>query len=232
MITKGNLHPLTQMMRKAADIFYELGFDIVEGPEIEDEWHNFDSLNIPASHPSRDIQDTFWLTDGNLLRTHTSAEQVRAMENRKPPVRIIVPGRCFRHEATDATHEANFFQLEGFMIDRKVTMAHLIGTLEYFTQKIFGKDIKIRFTPSYYPFGEPGMDMAIWWDKNRKEGKWLEILGSGMIHPVVLKNMKVDPQVWSGFAFGMGIDRLMMLKTGVKDIRLSYQNDLRFLKQF
>jgi phenylalanyl-tRNA synthetase alpha chain len=154
------------------------------------------------------------------------------MQDRKPPVRIIVPGRCYRHEATDATHEANFFQLEGFMIDKNTTFANLIGSLKHFAKEIFGDDIKIRFTPSYYPFVEPGMDMGIWWENGKGKGKWLEILGSGMIHPKVLENMKIDPEIWSGFAFGMGIDRLMMIKTGVNDIRLSYQNDLRFLKQF
>lgn len=224
---KGHLHPLTQFIRMVIKVFEDLGFEIVEGPEVETEWYNFDSLLVPADHPCRDIQDTFWLKDGRLLRTHTTSLQLRTMEKRRPPVRILVPGRCFRHEATDPSHESTFYQLDGFVIEGNVKMTDLIGTLEYFIKEIFGPKIKLRFYPHYYPFVEPGMDMAIFW-----KGKWLEILGSGMIHPNVLKNMKIDPKKWSGFAFGMGIDRLMMLYFGVDDIRLSYSGDLRFLKQF
>lgn len=223
---KGHLNPLTQFMRRACKVFTDLGFEIYEGPEIETVKYNFDLLNIPEDHPARDAWDTFYLKDGRLLRTHTSPCQLRAMEGRKPPVRIIVPGRCYRHEATDATHEATFYQLEGFAIDKNITFSDLVGTLDYFVKKIFGPDTKTRFFPSFYPFTEPSMDVAI------KTQNWLEILGSGMIHPDVLKNMKLDPKKWQGFAFGMGIDRLMMLLNGVDDIRLSYSGDLRFLKQF
>jgi phenylalanyl-tRNA synthetase alpha chain len=232
---KGHLHPITQFMRRACKVFEELGFEIYTGPEIETVKYNFDLLNIPEDHPARDAWDTFYLTDGRLLRTHTSPCQLRAMENRKPPVRIIVPGRTFRHEATDATHEATFYQLEGFVIDKKITFSDLIGTLDYFVKKIFGSGTKTRFFPSFYPFTEPSMDVAINLKSkisNLKSDKWMEILGSGMIHPKILKNMRLDPEKWQGFAFGMGIDRLMMLLHGVDDIRLSYSGDLRFLKQF
>jgi len=224
---RGHLHPLTQFIRKTVKVFEKLGFEIVEGPEIETEWYNFDSLRMFADHPARDVQDTFWLKDGRLLRTHTTSLQVRTMEKRKPPVRILVPGRCFRHEATDASHETNFYQVDGFAIERSIRMSDLIGTLDYFVKEIFGKDIKIRIRPSYFPFVEPGMEMDI----GLKRG-WEEILGAGMIHPDVLKNMGLDPKKWSGFAFGIGLDRLMMLYFGVLDIRLSYSGDLKFLKQF
>lgn len=224
---KGHLHPITQFLRLATDFFNAQGFEIVEGNEIETEKYNFDLLNVPKDHPSRDIQDTFWLENRKLLRTHTSAMQIRAMENHNPPVRIIVPGRCFRHEATDATHETTFYQLEGFAIDKNIQMSHLVGTLESFLKYIFGKKIKIRIRPHFYPFVEPGMDVDM-----EFKGKWKEVLGSGMIHPNVLKNMGVDPQKFQGFAFGLGIDRLMMMYFGINDIRLSYSGDLKFLKQF
>lgn len=224
---KGHLHPISQFLRKAIKVFLDLGFEIVEGPEIETEYYNFDALLMFSDHPARDVQDTFWLKDGRLLRTHTSSMQVRAMEKKRPPVRIIVPGKCFRHEATDASHESNFYQLEGFAIDRDINMTHLCWTLDNFIKKIFGSKTKTRFVPHFYPFVEPGMDVHILW-----KGKWLEVLGSGMIHPKVLENMRLDPKKWQGFAFGMGIDRLMMLYFGIDDIRLSYTGDLRFLKQF
>lgn len=224
----GHLHPITQFLRKSVKIFQDLGFEILEGREVETEYYNFDALRIPATHPARDLQDTFWLKDNRVLRTHTSSMQIRAMEKRKPPVRIIVPGRCFRHEATDASHESNFYQLEGFAIDKDINMSHLMGVLQYFVHQIFGKRAKIRFVPHYYPFVEPGMDVHV----KTKNSQWLEVIGSGMIHPEVLNNMGVNPRKWRGFAFGMGIDRLMMLYFGVLDIRLSYSGDLRFLKQF
>lgn len=223
----GHQHPLNQFLKEAVDFFSALGFEIVEGEEIVSEWYNFDSLNVPAWHPSRDSQDTFWLKNKALLRTHTSAMQVKAMETRQPPVRIIVPGRCFRNEATDASHETTFHQLEGFVIDENISLAHLKGTLDDFINKIFGKNCARKFVPSYYPFTEPSMDAAI-----KIKDKWLEILGSGMIHPLILKNMKVDADRFSGFAFGMGIDRLVMLKYGINDIRWLYSGDLRFIKQF
>jgi len=221
------LHPLTWFMREAIAVFSSQGFEIVEGPEVMNEWYNFDSLNVPEDHPSRDIQDTFWLKNGKVLRTHTSSMQIKSMETRKPPVRIVVPGKCFRNERTDSSHETTFYQLDGFVIDRKVTMGELISTLEEFFKKIFGKNSKIRLRPHYYPFVEPGMDIDV-----KFQGKWEEVLGSGMIHPKVIRNMKLDPEIYSGFAFGMGIDRLMMLKFNIDDIRLSYSGDLRFLKQF
>lgn len=224
-----SIHPIRQFMRKSVRIFEDLGFEVCDGPEIETEWYNFDSLRMFSDHPARDIQDTFWLNDNRVLRTHTSSAQVRLMENRKPPVRILVPGRVFRHEATDASHEANFYQLEGFAIDKNISMANLIGTLEFFMKKMYGSNIKTRVRPGYFPFTEPSMEMDINFSNS---DKWLEMLGSGMIHPEVLQNMKLDPKVYQGFAFGMGIDRLMMVDCGVPDIRLSYSGDLRFLKQF
>jgi len=224
-----NLHPIRQSQRKSVEIFAKLGFEILEGPEAEAEWYNFDSLRMYADHPARDMQDTFWLESGQVMRTHTSAMQVRAMEKRRPPVRILVPGRVFRHEATDASHEANFYQLEGFAIDKNICLADLIGTLDFFMKKYYGDQIKTRVRPGYFPFTEPSLEMDIRWPNS---DQWLEVLGSGMIHPEVLKNMRVDANIWQGFAFGMGIDRLMMLESGVKDIRLSYLGDLRFLKQF
>jgi len=232
-----SIHPIRQFLQKSVQVFSDLGFEVYQGPEIESEWYNFDSLRMFADHPARDIQDTFWLRDGRVLRTHTSAAQVRLMENLKPPVRILVPGRVFRHEAIDATHEANFYQLEGFAIDKNINMADLIGTLDYFMRKIYGKEIKTRVRPGYFPFTEPSMEMDIM-TSNSKE--WREILGSGMIHPGVLKNMlkgnetEAGPPAggWQGFAFGMGLDRLMMVAFGVDDIRQSYSGDLRFLKQF
>jgi len=227
---KGHLHPLTQFMRKAISIFEEMGFEVALGPEIETEWFNFDALNVPVSHPSRDVQDTFWLKGEprGPLRTQTTSVDVRIMQEVSPPVRFIIPGRCFRNEATDASHEHTFYQLDGFVIERDIKMAHLIGTLRRFFKMIYGKNIEIRQRPHHYPFVEPGMDI----DVKLADGKWREMLGSGMLQPKVLKNMRVDPNRWSGFAFGMGIDRLMMEKYGVKDIRLSYSGDLRFLKQF
>jgi len=227
----GSYHPFTLLLRKASQIFEDLGFEIVEGNEVTNEWYNFDSLRIPKWHPARDVQDTFYTKDGKVLRTHTSAMQVKSMETRKPPVRIIVPGRCFRNEATDASHEANFYQLEGFAIDKNIQMKHLIGTLKDFTQRLFGEHVECRFSPAYFPFVEPGMEMAISYSKG-KDKKWLEILGAGMIHPEVLKNMKVDPENYSGFAFGMGLDRLAKLIFKLDDIRLNFRGDLRFLKQF
>lgn len=223
----GHIHPLTHILRKTVSIFAELGFEPVEGPEVETEWYNFDFLRIPRTHPARDQQDTFWLKEGKLLRTHTTSMQGRIMAKRKPPVRIVIPGRIYRNEATDAFHEAVFCQFDGFAIEKNISQAHLIGTLKWFIKRLFEKDIPIRFFPQYYSFVEPGMDVAIFF-----KGKWLEILGSGMIHPEVLRNMGIDPKKWQGFAFGMGIDRLAMMKFQIPDIRLSYTNDLRFLKQF
>lgn len=227
---KGNLHPLTQFMRASLKYFTDLGFEIAEGPEVETEWYNFDALNVPATHPSRDVQDTFWTMDGKVLRTHTTATDMRfAKENNlQPPFRLIVPGRCFRHEATDLTHEHTFYQIDGIAVDKDLNMGHLIGLLDGYMKTLFGKEIQTRVRPHHYPFVEPGMDLDI----KLPNGKWQEMLGAGMGHPVVLKNMGIDPGQYQAIMFGMGIDRYMMQYFGINDIRLSYSGDLRFLKQF
>ncbi|MFH1367394.1 MAG: phenylalanine--tRNA ligase subunit alpha [Patescibacteria group bacterium] len=249
-IREGSLHPLTLFLRKTIDIFVRMGFEVVPGPELEEAKYNFDLLNIPKDHPARDVWDTFYVTGQKtldsrhktsdlLLRTHTSPMQIRAMEKRKPPVRLIVPGRVFRHEATDAGHETTFYQVEGLVIDKDIKITDLIGTIKIFLQSLFGKQVKTRVRPHFYAFTEPSMDFdmscLLCGGKGCSvcgQSGWLEMMGSGMVHPKVLKNMKVDPQKFTGFAFGMGIDRFMMLYYGIDDIRLSYQNDLRFLKQF
>jgi len=305
---KGHYHPLTLTMLKIGKIFDDLGFEIVDGPHIEDEYHNFDALNIPANHPARDMWDTFWIktqtnnadltqtknadnnkprihpvksceagilpeaklfnrvnTDKNisinlrknlresaLLRTHTSPVQIRYMEKNKPPIKIIVPGKIFRYEATDATHEAQFYQLEGLMITKNTTLATLKGVLKEFLEKFFEEKIDIRFRPSYFPFVEPGLEVDATCFRCAKEnlstalktGKtnpscsickgigWIEIMGAGMVHPKVLENCGINPQEWQGFAFGVGIDRLVMLKYGIPDIRMLYSGDLRLINQF
>lgn len=256
----GHSHPLTQFMRRVVDVFRRMGYEVVDGPEIETEENNFDLLNVPKDHPARDAHDTFWLKtridadrrgqflresalsqreSALLLRTHTSPVQLRAMRTRKPPVRLIVPGRVFRHEATDAGHETTFYQCEGLVIDKGIRVTDLFGTLRTLLQEIFGAQVKMRVRPHYYPFVEPGFDVdmscTICLGKGCsvcKQTGWLEMLGSGMVHPQVLRNMKVNPHGFSGFAFGLGIDRFMMLYYGVSDIRLSYSGDLRFIKQF
>lgn len=226
---RGHLHPLTLVQQKAVDIFSSIGFEIVDGPEMETEHYNFDALNIPAEHPAREMHDTFWLKNKKLMRTHTSPVQIRYMETHNPPVRIIAPGRVFRYEATDASHEIQFYQLEGLMIGKKITLANLKAVMEVFFQKFFNsKDIEVRFRPSYFPFVEPGVEV----DMRRKKGKWMEIAGAGMAHPKVLETGKINPREWQGFAFGMGLDRLAMLKYKIDDIRLFYGSDLRFIKQF
>ncbi len=235
----GHLHPITRFMREVQNVFISMGFEIVQGREVETPKYNFDLLNIPKDHPTRDVWDTYYLEKGLVLRTHTSPVQLRAMESRKPPVRLIVPGRVFRHEATDAGHETTFYQCEGLAIDKGISVANLIGTLDMFLKAVFGPQVKTRVRPELYPFVEPGMDVdmqclicnGVGCSVCKQRG-WLEMLGSGMVHPKVLKNMGVDPDEYSGFAFGLGIDRLMMLKYGVNDIRLSYRGDLRFLEQF
>lgn len=227
MQIQGNIHPITQFLREAISIFDSLGFDVYEGPEVETEWYNFDSLNVPIDHPARDVQDTFWLTDGRLLRTHTSNGQVRYAEKRNPPIRAVFPGTVFRNEATDAKHETTFTQLEGLYIDKGVTVGHLIWTLETFFKKLYGEKTQIRIKPSFFPFVEPGFEVDVLY-----RGKWFELLGAGMVHPKVLENMNIDPKTYSGFAFGLGIDRLVILKYGIDDIRHFRSGDLRFLKQF
>lgn len=230
---KGHLHPISRAIFDIQAIFAKLGFEIASGPEIEDEWHNFDALNVPKDHPARDMHDTFWLKpmeSGKLLRTHTSPVQIRYMEEKlkkgiKPPYRIIVPGKVFRNEATDATHEAQFFQLEGLYINKEVSIAELKGTLLSFFKEFFGEDTAIRFRPSYFPFVEPGVEVDV-----RFKDKWLEMAGAGLVHPNVFKAVGLEG--YTGFAFGCGIDRLLMVKYGIPDIRLFYSGDLRFVNQF
>jgi phenylalanyl-tRNA synthetase alpha chain len=243
---KGHLHPLTHIIQRTSDIFRELGFAVADGPEVETEYYNFDSLNIPAHHPARDMWDTFWLKDklpngAELLRTHTSPVQVRYTESHEPPIRIIVPGKTFRHEATDVTHEAQFFQLEGLMIEEDVSLANLKYVLEYYFEKLLGAKTAVRFRPSFFPFVEPGVEIDMSCFKCGGSGSdcstckgtgWIEIMGAGMVHPKVLMAMKVDPNKYKGFAFGGGIDRLAMLKYGISDIRALYQADLRLINQF
>lgn len=241
-IERGNIHPINQFIEKLNDIFLSMGFEIVEGREVENEKYNFDLLNIPADHPARDQWDTYFVKhneDRLLLRTHTSPMQLRAMEDREPPVRLVVPGRVFRHENIDASHETTFYQYEGLMIDKGVSLTNLVGTLKVVLQKVFEQDIEVRVRPSFFPFVEPGLevDMSCLLCGGKgcsvcKQKGWVEMLGAGMVHPTVLKNMGVDPDVYSGFAFGMGVDRLMMALYGVDDIRLIHKGDLRVNKQF
>jgi len=224
---EGHLHPSTQFLRELVQIFSELGFEVYESPEVDSEWYNFDALNIPSNHPARDVQDTFWLKDGRVLRTHTSNGQVRYGETHKPPIKIIIPGRCYRNEATDATHETTFNQLEGLYIDKKVTVANLFATLDQIINKIYDGKVEYRIRPHHYSFVEPGYDVDI-----KVGSKWRELLGSGMVHPTVLKNMGINPDEYSGFAFGLGFDRMILNKHDIEDIRLLLSGDLRFLRQF
>lgn len=224
----GSLHPLTQVIVEITDIFERLGFDIADGPEAETEHYNFEALNIPLNHPARDSFDTFYLESGKLLRSQTSTVQIRIMEKKRPPLKIIAPGKVYRPDATDATHSFMFHQIEGLMVAEKVSFAQLKGTLLYFAKKFFGDDTKLRFRPHFFPFTEPSAEIDIWSDSRG----WLEILGAGMVHPNVLKAVHIDSKKYTGFAFGMGVERMAMLKYGVEDIRLFFENDLRFLRQF
>jgi phenylalanyl-tRNA synthetase alpha chain len=230
---KGHIHPISQAISEINAIFSEMGFSFAEGPLIETEWYNFDALNVPRDHPARDAQDTFFVKgrDETVLRTHTSPVQIRYMESHEPPLRIIAPGRVFRNEATDATHEAQFFQLEGLVVGEDITLAHLKGTLETFFSKFFGGERKVRFRPGYFPFVEPGVEVDMLHVSSRGE-KWLELMGAGMVHPNVLRAAKVDPETWQGFAFGVGIERLLAIKYEVEDVRLFHTGDLRFVHQF
>lgn len=239
-IESGNRHPLAVVKNRIIDIFTQIGFSISEGPEIEDDWHNFTALNLPAHHPARDMQDTFFIqTDPDiLLRTHTSSVQVRHMENNQPPIRTISPGRVFRNEAISSRAHCIFHQIEGLYIAKEVSFADLIQTLKYFTEALFGNS-KIRLRPSYFPFTEPSAEVDIYWGletetdyRITKGTGWLEIMGCGMVDPNVLENCGIDPEEYSGFAFGMGIERIAMLLYQVSDIRLFFENDIRFLKQF
>ncbi len=239
---RGGLHPLTLVQRDIMRIFSSLGFEIVEGPEVETEFYNFDALNIPADHPARDMWDTFWIKNPKqklLLRTHTSPMQVRYMETHQPPFRIIVPGRAFRYEATDASHDIQFYQLEGLMVGRDVSLAHFRQIITSFLSAFFSRHVEIRLRPSYFPFVEPGVEVDMKCIICQSKGcsvcrhtGWLEMLGAGMVHPKVFKTAGLNPKGLQGFAFGVGIDRLALMKYKIPDIRLFYQNDVRFLKQF
>ena len=231
-VNLGNYHPTTLIIREICTAFSEMGFQIIEGQEIETEKYNFDLLNIPNDHPARDQWDTIWLQTENtnvkhLLRTHTSPMQARVMEKSKPPLRVVIPGKCYRYEATDATHEWQFHQIEGLAVDKNISFSELKGTLFEMARKLFGSDQKVRFRCDFFPFVEPGVDMSIEWN-----GKWIEILGAGMVHPKVLEGVGYNPQEYSGFAFGLGPERISMLKNKISDIRNFHLNDLRFLNQF
>lgn len=231
----GRLHPLTQVTDDIVRAFRKIGFAVADGPEIEDEYHCFDALNTPADHPARDSQDTFYVDTGDkrLLRTHTSSVQIRVMQSQPPPVRIIVPGRVFRRDSADATHNPTFHQIEGLYVDKNVTMGDLKGTVEFVFRELMGKDTKIRFRPHYFSYTEPSLEIDFTNSLVKKLGKdWLEIAGCGMVHPQVFENVGYDPDVWSGWAFGFGIERIAMIKYGINDIRLFYENDVRFLNQF
>lgn len=235
----GHLHPVTQVMREIENIFISMGYEIAEGPEVEDDYHNFEGLNIPKEHPARDAWDTFWLTNGLLMRTHTSPVQIRTMKKRKPPLRILVPGRVFRYEAEDATHLSDFKQIEGFAIDKNISFADLKGTLTSLMKNLLGTSVKLRFRPSFFPFTEPSAEVDVSCVMCGGKGcrscggdGWLELLGAGMIHPQVLRNVGYDPEKVSGFAFGLGPERITMLKYRINDIREFMKNDLRFLEQF
>jgi len=231
----GRLHPLTQVTEDIVRAFRKIGFAVADGPEIEDEYHCFDALNTPADHPARDSQDTFYLNTPNklLLRTHTSSVQIRVMKSQPPPVRIIVPGRVYRRDNADATHNPTFQQIEGLYVDKGVIVGDLKGTVEFVFRELMGSDVKIRFRPHYFSYTEPSYEIDFSSALVKKMGKdWLEIAGCGMVHPQVFENVGYDPAVWTGWAFGFGIERIAMLRYGINDIRLFYENDMRFLKQF
>jgi len=236
---RGHLHPISQIQYEIEDIFTSMGFEILDGPEVETDYYNFEALNIPPYHPARDMQDTFWTEDGNLLRTHTSAIQIRGMERLKPPFRVIGPGRVFRYESIDASHENTFYQVEGMMIDKDISVAHLIYFMKTLLKEIFKRDITIRLRPGYFPFVEPGFELdiqcLICGGKGCsvcKYSGWLELLPCGLVQPNVLRYGKIDPDKWSGFAFGLGLNRLVMMRYGINDIRHFLSGDIRFLYQF
>ena len=236
---RGHLHPITRIQRELEDLFSSLGFAVLDGPEVEDEYHNFDALNIPPDHPARDMQDTFWLDGGNLLRTHTSPVQVRGMERLGPPLRMIAPGRVFRNESVDASHEHTFYQLEGMMIDRDVSVAHLLYFMKTLLTAIFHRDVTVRLRPGYFPFVEPGFELDIQClicggpgCPVCKHSGWVELLPCGLVNPKVLSISGIDPEIWGGFAFGLGLTRLAMMRYGIDDIRHLQGGDLRFLEQF
>lgn len=238
----GHKHPLSSVIREMTDIFAELGFAIADGPEMESEHYNFDTLNIPADHPARDMWDTFWVKpkeNGMLLRTHTSPVQTRYMETHKPPIRIVIPGKCYRYEATDATHEAQFYQMEGLMVDKDVSLAHLKGILEAFFTRLFQKESTVRFRPSYFPFTEPSVEVDVTCFLCNQAGcrvckqtGWIELMGAGCVQPSVLHRAGIDPTAYRGFAFGLGAERVSMLRLGVPDVRMFHNGDLRLVTQF
>ena len=235
----GHKHPLSLELDEIKELFVGMGFDIVSGPEVEYDYYNFEALNLPKDHPARDMQDTFYITENILLRTQTSPVQVRTMEKQKPPIRIISPGRVYRSDAVDATHSPLFHQIEGLVVDRGVTMADLKGTLETVIKSMYGQDCVLRFRPHHFPFTEPSAEVDVQCFNCHGEGcrlckgeGWIELLGCGMVHPKVLSNCGIDPEVYSGFAFGMGLERLVMRKYSIDDMRLFYENDVRFLSQF
>jgi phenylalanyl-tRNA synthetase alpha chain len=236
---RGHLHPITQIQRELEDLFVSLGFTVLDGPEVETEYHNFDALNIPPDHPARDMQDTFWLDGGNLLRTHTSPVQVRGMEKLGPPLRMIAPGRAFRNESVDASHEHTFYQLEGMMIDRDVSVAHLLYFMKTLLTAVFKREVTVRLRPGYFPFVEPGFELDIQClicggsgCAVCKQGGWVELLPCGLVNPNVLRLSGIDPEQWNGFAFGLGLTRLVMMRYEIDDIRHLQGGDLRFLEQF
>lgn len=231
-------HPLSQIQERIKQVFFRLGFSVAEGPELEDDFHNFTALNFPPEHPARDMQDTFFIRktedeeeDDLVLRTHTSPVQIRLMQQQKPPVRAIMPGRVYRNESITAKSYCLFHQVEGLYVDKNVSLAELKETLIMFAEMVYGQGVKYRIRPSFFPFTEPSLEMDVWWG-SAENGKWLEILGAGMVHPNVLRAVDIDPEEYSGFAFGMGVERIAMLFYGIDDIRLLYDNDLRFLQQF
>ena len=235
----GKKHPLTQVLDEIKEIFLGMGFDIAQGPEVETDYYNFEALNIPKGHPARDTQDTFYISDNVVLRTQTSSVQIHAMEQKKPPIRVIAPGRVYRSDAVDATHSPLFHQIEGLVVDKGITMSDLKGTLEMVAKRLFGEDVQVRFRPHHFNFTEPSAEMDVMCFNCQGKGcrlckgeGWIEILGCGMVHPNVLSICGIDPEEYSGFAFGMGLERLVMRRFNIDDLRLFYENDLRFLDQF
>ncbi|HML16586.1 MAG TPA: phenylalanine--tRNA ligase subunit alpha [Bryobacteraceae bacterium] len=238
-VRPGSLHPVTQVQQELEQLFVSMGFAVLDGPEVESEYYNFDALNIPADHPARDMQDTFWLKDGRLLRTHTSPVQIRGLETLGPPLKMIAPGRTFRNEEVDASHEHTFYQLEGMMVDREVSVAHLIYFMKTLLSAIFKRDVTVRLRPGFFPFVEPGFELDIQClicggagCPVCKQSGWVELLPCGLVHPAVLRHGGADPEIWGGFAFGLGLTRLTMMRYGIDDIRLLMGGDLRFLRQF
>jgi len=234
---KGHIHPITQITNEIVKVFVDQGFEVAIGPEIESEYYNFDALNVPKDHPSRDMQDTFWLKPEDsrkLLRTHTSSVQIHYMENHEPPFKIVAPGKVFRNEATDVSNEAQFHQIEGLVVGEDITFANLKNALEIFIKKLFGEDIEIKLRPGFFPFVGPGVeiDMMLKVIDSKLANKWIEVMGAGMVHPNVLRDAGIDSEKYSGFAFGMGIDRLAVMKYGINDVRDLYTGDLRFVNQF